>query len=1064
MDQILNIRGQMHTSKLSLLCDKVIEAGWLAVVIITPVLFSMHTLLIFEPIKMALLRSIATIMAAFWAIQWFEQRKIPHTESKKILCIPLSLPILILCGVNILCTMTSIVPGISFLGSYQRSEGLYSFSSYVLIFFAIANNLTSRKQLDRLIMAIILSSIPVALYGIIQHSGNEPFIWRDDVTQRVGANMGNPIFLSGYLILVFFLTMGQIVKSGGACVGEKKSKGRNIIHVLSYGIIALFQLITVILSSSRGPWMGWLIGMFFFVIMAGMLLRMRKLVLTSMCLGLMAFLFLAVFNMPHSPLGKLRSQPYIGQLGRLAESKTGNGQVRVTYWKAVSKLVLPHSLLEYPDGRKDALNLLRPLIGYGSEALTYVGVRFLDSENGTVDLLDLKFDHSHNQIWDTLAYTGLLGFLAYQFLLISLFVYGFKWTGFIVSGRERNIFIGLWVGLGLCGGLAAIVLGRSWYFGLGLSFGILIGIFTYLIMHFLSSFNRQPEVAEGKGDRILLAALITALLAHFMEIQFSFATASSNILFWVFGAIIVAVGIGRIRNKELSAADDISSNEDRLGGLEGYAFIMVLLLSTLFFVFVNNPAQLSGPADILFQSLTFSNATHKVSLGVAGMVLFTWLLGTIVAFTGMVLSSLPEKRKNLPKVLLLFALLSLGLAFGYGFALANQLANIAQSRINSFGSLVTFTDKLANISVDYFLWVLVLIGVLAAALAYSSRPMPKNNLAQGWKSAVLLIIVCGAAYYWINFANINRVRADSIGKQGESWEQHGQNVAATIAYKHAVEVAPFEEYFYVQLGKALLAQAVSGNDSPMSTFHGNLETSDVVNLYPQRISGLNRNDLLLAAETILKEVLARNTLNAEHYTNLGRLYVQRVPMTADSAQKNRLFDSAARYFNQAISLSPNDVNLINTFALAEIACQNMDSAQKLLDRSFKIDTIFYETFYIAGEKYRISKDLDRAIQMYQKAIKLSPKNSKTLNTLAFVYGQQGKLNEAIETYQKLLVADHDTLRLCNAHKNLAVLLAQKGDLNEAIKEAQTAVAFSPDYAKQAFRAYADQLMAQSAKR
>jgi tetratricopeptide (TPR) repeat protein len=1053
----------MHSSKLSILCDKVIEAGWLAIVIITPTMFTIRTLLVFDLNKMALLRSIATIMAAFWAIQWFEQRKIPHSEPEKILRIPLSLPILILCGVNILSTLTSIVPGISFLGSYQRSEGLYSFLSYILIFFAIVAKLTSRKQLDRLIMAVILSSMPVALYGIIQHSGNDPFIWIDDITKRVGANIGNPIFLASYLILVFFLTLGRIVKSGLACVDEKESKGKNIIRVLTYGSFALFQLITVILSLSRGPWMGWLIGMFFFVIIAGMILRMRKLVLSSTCVGLTALLFLAVFNMPHSPLGELRLQPYIGQLGKLAESKTGSGEVRVTYWKAVSKLVSRHKPLEFPDGSKDVLNVLRPLIGYGSEALTYVGVRFLDPENGTVDLRNYKFDHSHNETWDTLAYTGLLGFLAYQFLLISFFVYGFKLIGLIISGREQNTFIGLWIGLGLCGGLAAIILGRPWYFGLGLPFGILVGIFIYLIVHFLTSFNHKPEITEGQGDRILLAALIAAFLAHFMEMQFGIASASSSSLFWVFGAIMVAVGNGRISNKEQSATDNISSGESGLSTLESYAFMMALLLSTLFYAFVNNPARLFEPADVLWQSLTTINLGQKSSFGVASMVLLTWLLGTIVAFTGTVPSGLPEKRKNRPQVFLLFALVSLGLAFGYGLSVAGQLASLIQLPINSYGSFVTFTDKLANIFVIYFIWVLALIGILAVAFVYGSRPMPKKNLALGWKSIFLFLIICVAAFFWINYANMDRVQADNIGKQGESWEQQSQQVAATIAYKHAVEKAPFEEFFYVQLGKALLAQAGNANDSPMSTFRENPRASDVLNLDPQRISRLNRNDLLLAAEAILKKVMAQNPLNAEHYSNLGSLYMKWITMTGDSAQKNKLFNSAARCFTQAINLSPNDVDLINTLALTEVARQDMDSAQRLLDKSFKINKKFDETFYIQAEKYRISKDLDRAVLMYQKAIDLSPKNIKVLNTLAFVYGQKGKISEAIETYQKLLAIPPDTLTRCNAHKNLAVLLAQKGDLDSAIKEAEAAVVFAPEYAKQAFQGYVNQLKGQSAK-
>lgn len=51
------------TTKLSAWCERIVEAGWLAALIATPLYFNVHSSRIFEPDKIALLRSIALIMA-----------------------------------------------------------------------------------------------------------------------------------------------------------------------------------------------------------------------------------------------------------------------------------------------------------------------------------------------------------------------------------------------------------------------------------------------------------------------------------------------------------------------------------------------------------------------------------------------------------------------------------------------------------------------------------------------------------------------------------------------------------------------------------------------------------------------------------------------------------------------------------------------------------------------------------------------------------------------------------------------------------------------------------------
>ena len=57
-------------TKLSLFCDTVIEAGWLIGLIIIPLFFNMYSQRVFEPDKLALLRSIALFIVTAWVIRF----------------------------------------------------------------------------------------------------------------------------------------------------------------------------------------------------------------------------------------------------------------------------------------------------------------------------------------------------------------------------------------------------------------------------------------------------------------------------------------------------------------------------------------------------------------------------------------------------------------------------------------------------------------------------------------------------------------------------------------------------------------------------------------------------------------------------------------------------------------------------------------------------------------------------------------------------------------------------------------------------------------------------------
>ena len=281
-------------TKLSLYCEKVIEAGWLAVLVLVPVFFNIYSARTFEPDKITLMRSIALIMVLAWLIKVAEAGfgRLEASENRdqtevaedaepgksvwqRLTAIPLLVPTLLVVAAYLISTILSISPKVSLWGSYQRMQGTYTALSYVVIFALVASHLRTRAQVDRLMTVVIVTSLPVALYGIVQRYGLDPLPWAGDVQSRVASNMGNAIFVAAYLIMAVPPTLARLVNSMSAILKDEDTGWANTVLAAVYIFILAVDLITIIFSGSRGPLLGLMAGMFYFVFL-GVLSRYRR--------------------------------------------------------------------------------------------------------------------------------------------------------------------------------------------------------------------------------------------------------------------------------------------------------------------------------------------------------------------------------------------------------------------------------------------------------------------------------------------------------------------------------------------------------------------------------------------------------------------------------------------------------------------------------------------------------------------------------------------------------------------------------------------------------------------
>jgi tetratricopeptide (TPR) repeat protein/cyclophilin family peptidyl-prolyl cis-trans isomerase len=249
-------------TRLGLFCDKMIEAGWLAAVIVVPLFFNIYSQRVFEPDKLSVLRSIALVMSAAWLVRVAEDSRAGREVEgprvplrQRIFKTPMVLPTLLLVVVYLLSTLLSVNLKVSLMGSYQRLQGTYTTLSYIVIFFLMLDGLRTNRQLNRLITVLVLVSFPIAMYGLIQHFGLDPLPWGGDVTTRVASNMGNAIFVAAFLILTVPLTLSRLFENWRGAVGPFDSRDA-ILGVVAFLLLAAALLIGMFVR--RGEDVAWI--------------------------------------------------------------------------------------------------------------------------------------------------------------------------------------------------------------------------------------------------------------------------------------------------------------------------------------------------------------------------------------------------------------------------------------------------------------------------------------------------------------------------------------------------------------------------------------------------------------------------------------------------------------------------------------------------------------------------------------------------------------------------------------------------------------------------------------
>jgi tetratricopeptide (TPR) repeat protein len=1056
------------------------EAAWLAAVIVVPLFFNVYSSRIFEPDKITLLRSLAVLILIAWIVKLVEMggarwERIEGGESrwKAFFKIPLVAPVVGIAVLYIIATIFSITPSVSLWGSYQRLQGTYTTLSYLVIFGAIGANLRSRGQVERLITVIIISSLPVALYGVLQKYKIDPVPWGGDTSRRIAANLGNSIFVAAYLIMVFPLTIGRIVETFKAILSVSERPILPVIRATIYIFIAALQVIAIYMSGSRGPALGWMASLFLLVLLLSLYWRKRTLTLLAIGGAAVVALFLVVFNISGGPLEELRQSPAIGRFGLLLDAESNSALVRKYIWEGAADLVSIHEPLEFPDGKRDSFNFLRPLIGYGPESMYVAYNSFYVPELAHVEKRNASPDRSHNETWDSLVITGVLGILAYLAVFVSVFYYGLKWIGLIPDRQQRRLFFILILVGGVIGAGGMSLWRGVEYFGVGMPFGMLIGLLIYITQVALVARYEAPRTASEAARSLTLIVLLAAITAHFVEINFGIAIAVTRTYFWVYSALLLCVGyilpLYQEYDSEPSAAaqaaaqNSSSSKGERSGSSnvagskkrrthssaqsterltgEWRAILVASLLTstvmaTLAYNYVSNQRGSISALEIVISAMTrLANRNNALSYGILALVLTTWLL-MVILLTSETGSS--SRMSTWWRRLGWTFLVSAGISLIYWLWQAGALASIARTTASNLDEVLQQVQRYENLLGIFYIFVFLLVLTLAYLLPEEHTARLKSF---GWAGAATaaagLILVLVVSSY----TNLRVIQADIAYKLADPFTRSAQWPVAISVYNRANALAPTEDYYYLFLGRAYLEHAKT------------LENVE------------ERDALIRQAEADLVKAQSINPLNTDHTANLARLYTLWASYATTPEEKLEKANISDDYFSRAVVLSPNNARLWDEWALLYLnVFGDVDKAAERLDKAREIDPKYHWTYALLAElRNRISRQLEdeaqqkaeltQAAEYYRTALELPTPGEPAAKynyavSLASIETQLGNLQTAIEAYQNSLQVAPSGIETWRIEEALGTLYAQLGDLKNALIHFQNALSQAPDSQKE----------------
>jgi O-antigen ligase len=369
---------------------KIIQQLFYVLFFLTPLILWPFTSEVFEFNKMIFVYLMTVLIASAWAIMSFSNKKFVIAKT------PLDIPILLFLTSQIISTIISINPHTSLWGYYSRFHGgLVSTISYITLYYALVTHFSNQpKAIKNLITAILSSAAIVSVYAVLERLGIDKNVWVQDVQNRVFSTLGQPNWLSAFLVAILPLSLFQATRS--------KNNSNRLIYL---GLSLLYLSAIAFTKSQSGIGATFVILLMFFIISS---IQNKKtwLLLTLVPL----FAIIIIFKGPSiqltlSSLNKIN--PFYSDTNTIIkeENKTRIGgsdsmAIRRVVWEGAIKL-----------------GLQRPFFGTGVETFGYSYYWVRPAAHNLTSEADFLYNKAHNEYLNFFATTGFVGLATYLLLI-----------------------------------------------------------------------------------------------------------------------------------------------------------------------------------------------------------------------------------------------------------------------------------------------------------------------------------------------------------------------------------------------------------------------------------------------------------------------------------------------------------------------------------------------------------------------------------------------------------------------------------------------------------------------
>lgn len=374
--------------------SKVIRQLFYVLFFLTPIIFWPYTSEVFEFNKMMFVYLMAILISSAWIIRSLVNKRFEIVKTQ------LDIPIIIFLASQIISTIISINPHTSLWGYYSRFHGgLMSTISYTVLYYALITHFKNETNaIKNLVTAILSSAAIISFYGVLEHFGIDKNVWVQDVQNRVFSSLGQPNWLSAFLVALLPLSLFKTTNST-----EKK-------HRLSYIGLSLLYLIAILFTKSQSGIAATFVVLVLFFVITTVQKKKSWLILTLFPLIIIAFIFkgqtiqktfnsLNKINPFYSDTLTIATKENINRVGG-SDSMT----IRRIVWEGAIKLGLQH-----------------PLFGTGVETFGYSYYWVRPAAHNLTSETDFLYNKAHNEYLNFLATTGFVGLFAYLFLIVCIF-------------------------------------------------------------------------------------------------------------------------------------------------------------------------------------------------------------------------------------------------------------------------------------------------------------------------------------------------------------------------------------------------------------------------------------------------------------------------------------------------------------------------------------------------------------------------------------------------------------------------------------------------------------------